>query len=148
MSVEPGVVDANVLVYAVNVDAPQHLASRALLEIASAPSNTLYVTSRILCEFYSVITNSRRVSAPVSPGEGLRAISALLALPGVQVLPVPTDTVVRWMELLVRRPVIGGGVFDLQLIATMEANNVLRIYTFNVEDFEVFPELTAVVPKG
>ncbi len=52
------------------------------------------------------------------------------------------------MELLVRRPVIGGGVFDLQLIATMEANNVLRIYTFNVEDFEVFPELTAVVPKG
>jgi predicted nucleic acid-binding protein len=41
MSVEPGVVDANVLVYAVNVDAPQHLASRALLEIASALSNTL-----------------------------------------------------------------------------------------------------------
>lgn len=45
MSVEPGVVDANVLVYAVNVDAPQHLVSRALLENASDPFNTLYVTS-------------------------------------------------------------------------------------------------------
>ena len=146
MSVEPGVVDANVLVYAVNVDAPQHLVSRALLENASDPFNTLYVTSQILCEFYSVVTNPRRVAVAVSPGEGLRAISALLALPGVQVLPVPADTVVRWMDLLVRRPVTGGSVFDLQLVATMEANNVRRIYTFNVEDFEVFPSLTVVVP--
>ena len=29
----------------------------------------------------------------------------------------------------------------------MEANTVRRIYTFNVEDFEVFPELTVVVPQ-
>lgn len=92
------------------------------------------------------MTNPRRVAVAVSPGEGLGAISALLALPGVQVLPVPADTVVRWMDLLVRRPVTGGSVFDLQLVATMEANNVRRIYTFNVEDFEVFPSLTVVVP--
>lgn len=92
------------------------------------------------------MTNPRRVAVAVSPGEGLRAISALLALPGVQVLPVPADTVVRWMDLLVRCPVTGGSVFDLQLVATMEANNVRRIYTFNVEDFEVFPSLTVVVP--
>lgn len=57
MSVEPGVVDANVLVYAVNADAPQHSVSRAFLENASDPANALYVTSQILCEFYSVVTN-------------------------------------------------------------------------------------------
>jgi predicted nucleic acid-binding protein len=45
MSVDPGVLDANVLAYAVDVDAPQHAASRALLEAASDPSVTLYVTS-------------------------------------------------------------------------------------------------------
>jgi predicted nucleic acid-binding protein len=32
MSIEPGVIDANVLVYALDADAPQHAASRALLE--------------------------------------------------------------------------------------------------------------------
>src|SRR3979490_1137932 len=32
MSVEPGVLDANVLVYAVEADAPQHANSRALIE--------------------------------------------------------------------------------------------------------------------
>jgi predicted nucleic acid-binding protein len=52
------------------------------------------------------------------------------------------------MELLERHPVTGGDVFDLQLAATMKANNVQRIYTFNAEDFEVFPELTVVVPHA
>jgi predicted nucleic acid-binding protein len=42
--------------------------------------------------------------------------------------------------------VTGGDVFDLQLAATMLANDVPRIYTFNREDFEVFPELAVVTP--
>jgi len=51
MSVEAGLLDANVLVYAINADAPQHAASRALLEAGRDPSTALYVTSQILCEF-------------------------------------------------------------------------------------------------
>jgi hypothetical protein len=35
MPVDPGVLDANVLAYAVDVDAPQHAASSALLEAAA-----------------------------------------------------------------------------------------------------------------
>jgi predicted nucleic acid-binding protein len=35
MSVDPGIIDANVLVYAMDADAPQHAASRALLDAAS-----------------------------------------------------------------------------------------------------------------
>jgi predicted nucleic acid-binding protein len=49
--------------------------------------------------------------------------------------------------LLRRRPVTGGDIFDLQIVATMQANGVQRIYTFNVADFEVFPELAVVIPK-
>ncbi|MGD0223140.1 MAG: PIN domain-containing protein [Terriglobia bacterium] len=146
MSVEPGVLDANVLAYAVNADAPQHAASRALLEAASDPTITLYVTSQILCEFYSLITNPRRVAITSSPTEALGIISAMLALPGLHVLPTPARAVAGWMELLRRHPVIGGNVFDLQIVPTMQANGVQRIYTFNLDDFEVFPELAVVMP--
>jgi len=45
------------------------------------------------------------------------------------------------MQLLQRRPVTGGDVFDLQIVATMQANGIQRIYTFNTGDFEVFAEL-------
>ena len=55
MSVEPGIIDANVLVYAMDADAPQHGASRALLEAARDTSVTLYVTSQILCEFIPLL---------------------------------------------------------------------------------------------
>jgi len=146
MLVEPGILDANILAYAVNADAPQHAASRALLEAARNPSIALYVTSQILCEFYSLITNPRRVAVASSPTSALRMISAILAFPGLHVLPTPARAVVAWMELLRRHPVTGGDVFDLQIVATMQANDVQRIYTFNTDDFEVFPELTVVTP--
>ncbi len=146
MSVEPGMLDANVLVYAVEAGAPQHANSRALIEAARDPASTLYLTSQALCEFYSVVTNPRRVTVPRSSAEAVQAISALLALPGIHVLSTPSRAVAAWIALLQRHPVTGGDVFDLQLVATMQAHNVQRIYTFNAADFEKFPELTVTAP--
>jgi hypothetical protein len=80
--------------------------TRFAVEAASDPSIVLYVTSQILCELYSLITNPRRVAVASSPTEALLIISALLALPGLKVLPIPARTVVGWMELLQRHPVI------------------------------------------
>jgi len=144
LPIAPGLVDANVLVYALDADAPQHAASRALLESARATSTVVYVTLQTLCEFYSVVTNARRVSKPRSPTDALSAISGLLSF--VQVLPVPAVTVDGLMDLLRRRPVTGGDIFDLHLVATMKANGILRIYTFNREDFEAFTELEVLTP--
>ena len=115
-----------------------------MLDAARDPAITLYVTSQILCEFYSVVTNGRRVSKPRTSTDALRAISALLAV--VRVLPVPASAVQGWMDLLRRHPVTGGEVFDLQIVATMQVNGIQRIYTFNTADFIVFPELTIVTP--
>ena len=146
MSVDPGLLDANILAYAVDADAPQHAASRALLDAASDPAVTLYVTSQILCEFYSIITNRRRVRVVSSSVEALSIISAMLALPGLFVLPTPARAVAGWMQLLQRRPVTGGDVFDLQIVATMQANGIQQIYTFDTDDFTVFPELIVLPP--
>jgi toxin-antitoxin system PIN domain toxin len=148
MLIEPGVVDANIFVYAINPDSPQHAPAQALLDAARDPSVTLYVTSQILCEFYSVITNRKRVAVPTSPADALEIISDLLALPGLHVLPAPAQTVTRLLKLLQRRAVTGSEVFDLQIVATMQANDVQRIYTFNTGDFEIFPELTVAAPQS
>jgi toxin-antitoxin system PIN domain toxin len=144
MSVEPGGVDTNVLVYALDADAPQHAAARALLEAGRDPANTLYVTQQILGEFYAIVTNPRRVARPRPAAEAIAAISDLLAY--VHVLPAPARAVDLWLDLLRRHPVTGGDVFDLQIVATMQANGVPRIYTFNTGDFGVFSELSVVTP--
>ena len=145
MPVGPGIVDTNVLGYAPDADAPQHTAARALLEAArDEASATLFVTSQILCEFYSIVTNPRRVPRPRSAAEATTALSGLLAF--LHVLPVPEHAVDGLLDLLRRHPVTGGDVFDLQIVATMQANDVRRIYTFNTADFAVFPELSIVTP--
>jgi hypothetical protein len=77
----------------------------------------------------------------------VRILSALLALPGLQVLPVPSHVVAGWVQLLQRHPVEGASVFDLQIVATMLANGIQRIYTFNTADFEIFGELTVIAPS-
>jgi len=144
MFVEPGFVDTNVLVYALDADAPNHESARALPEASRGGSLVLYVTSQILCEFYSIVTNARRVSKPRASAEALGAIADLLAF--LQVMPVPASAVDGWMNLLRRHPVTGGDVFDLQNVASMQANGIERIYTFNSNDFAVFTELAVVTP--
>lgn len=37
-------------------------------------------------------------------------------------------------------------VFDLQLVATMLANGVIHIYTFNQSDFLKYSEIQALLP--
>jgi predicted nucleic acid-binding protein len=48
--------------------------------------------------------------------------------------------------LLRRRPVTGGAVFDLQIVAAMLANNIQHIYTFNTDDFKPFSEIEHLTP--
>ena len=110
-SVEPGVLDANVRAYAINADAAQPGAARTLLEAACAPSTSLYVTSQIRCEFYSIITNVRRFPKAASAAEAVRILSTILALPGLQILPMPSQVVAGWIHLLGRHAVEGAGVF-------------------------------------
>jgi hypothetical protein len=50
------------------------------------------------------------------------------------------------MRLVQRHPVAGANVFDLQIVATMQANGINRIYTFNSDDFKVFSELVVLTP--
>ena len=144
-SVEPGIVDTNVLIYALDTVAPQHTAALALLDAAREDAATLFVTSQILCEFYAVVTNPRRVARPRDAAEALTVLSEILAF--LHVLPIPAGTIDRLLDLLRRRPVTGSDVFDLQIVATMQANDVQRIYTFNTADFDVFTELSVVTPS-
>ena len=48
------------------------------------------------------------------------------------------------MQLLQRHPVSGGDVFDLQIVATMQANGIERIYTFNRGDFEAVSGISVI----
>jgi predicted nucleic acid-binding protein len=87
-SSDSGVLDANILVYAANADDPPILCRAPINRSRPRRKAFLYVTSQVLGEFCATVTNRRRVMVPRSAAEALDAISGLLALPGIQVLPM------------------------------------------------------------
>ena len=65
-------VDANVLVYAALKDDSRHEVSKALLK--DAGRGPLHLSPQVLAEFYSTVTNSKRVTVPYSPPEAIEFI--------------------------------------------------------------------------
>lgn len=148
MATELTLVDTNVLVYSFFRDHPFYPASARLIDHAQTSTAGLCVVPQVLAEFYAIITNPRRVSAPFTAAEALAELTNIRALPGLTQLPVPLDIVDRWSALLKQRPVTGHDFFDAQLVGAMLGNGVRKIYTFNVKDFIPFPELEVLEPPS
>ncbi len=144
---DPALLDTNVLVYALFPAMPQYAASRALLDQAKVRGASFCIAPQNLVEFFAVVTDPRRITQPRTSDEALQAIDDMLALPGLTLLPVPIDLIDRWKQLLRQQPLtVRKRAFDTQLVATMLGNQVTRIYTHNVADFQVFPQLQVVTP--
>jgi predicted nucleic acid-binding protein len=139
-------VDANLLVYAFYPLMPQHTPAKQVLNLAQDDNAHLCVSSQVLAEFYAVVTHPKRVTPALTAKAALQRIDEVRSLPGLKLLPLPVDVVDRWVRPLRRRPVTRSRIFDVQLVATMLANGVKRIYTFNTKDFLPFSEIEAIEP--
>ena len=140
--------DTNILIYAYYPESPQHQSSYHLLNEAQDEGARLCISPQILAEFYSVVTNPRRVDPALEPEAAIEKIGELKELVGLTILSLPVDVVDRWIVLLRQHPARGQKIFDLQIVATMLGNGVKKIYTFNVKDFEHFSGLEIVEPAN
>lgn len=146
MSLERFAIDANVLVYALYADSERHIPCRRLIESAISSTANLCITSQVLAEVYSTVTSPKRVSVPRSPDEAVMALKAVLAMPGMSLLPLGPEVPFLWLNLVQRRPVKGGGIFDLQLAAAMISNGIRKLYTYNSSDFRGIDGVESIAP--
>ncbi|MCT7964489.1 PIN domain-containing protein [Laspinema sp. D1] len=137
--------DTNILAYVANTKAPQH---QAALEIfRPTEREILCVSSQVLAEFYSYITNPAILASPLQPTEAVIRIKRICQMPHICLLSTPLDLFERWLGLLEERPVTNGGVFDLLHIGIMLAHEVKTIYTFNIKDFSWCSQIEAINPS-
>jgi predicted nucleic acid-binding protein len=147
MAIEPKRIylDTNILAYVANTKAPQY---RTALEIfRPSEKEILCVSSQVLAEFYSYVTNSAILANPLESTEAISRIKHIYQMPHVCLLSTPPDLFERWLSLLEEQPVTNGGVFDLLHIAIMLAHQVTRIYTFNIKDFSWCSQIEAIDPS-
>lgn len=138
-------VDTNVLVYAPNRDAPQHAASRALVEAARQRRIEAAVTPQVLFEFFSVVTDRRRVERPLDHAAAWEEAEKFRAM--LRVLDPGLAALDRLAGLVASAGITGPDVFDAWLAAQMLACGVHVTCTYNINDFSISPGITARKPE-
>lgn len=140
------VIDTNVLLYAVNPDAPEHPRARDLLEEWRLGDRAWFVTWGIIYEFLRVSTHPRVFPSPIGLTQAREWIAALLANRNDSIL-VATDRHAGVMEQVVASHprVRGNPVHDLHIATLMMEHGVPEIRTADA-DFHQFAFLRVVNP--
>jgi toxin-antitoxin system PIN domain toxin len=137
--------DTNVLVYAVNVDAPQHSSSLAVVQAAFDRHILAAVVPQILLEFLAVVTNPRRVTRPLDAAPAWDQVEILRA--NLPVLGLEPEALTTLGELVIAHRPAGRGIFDLFLAAQMRTHDIRIICTYNGSDFDRVRDVEAVTPE-
>mgnify|MGYP001597635897 CR=1 FL=1 len=133
--------DTNVLVYAADETSSFHQVAMILREKGLKGDAFLCVCPQVLNEFFAIITDPHRVGNPITQREALLEMEKYFTSRSIlKIYPGP-DIIERTLDLLKQHEVTKQEIFDLQLVATMLANNVTRLYTYNRKDFSKFNEI-------
>ena len=133
------VVDLNLLLYAVNVDADRHEAARRWWEEALAGEVPLGLPWVVILGFLRISTNRRIFPRPLSVEDAVGVVEGWLDRPGVRCLE-PTER--HWpilRRLLGTLGAAGNLTTDAHLAALALENGATLCSTDN--DFARFPEL-------
>lgn len=140
---EPILFDSNVLVYAHNEDSLLH--SQAIKLVSEVIKGEIFgsLASQNLLEFYSIITDKRRLPNPITPDLASELVNQYLSSPFEIIYPnLNTHKIV--IDLLKKNRFKNGQIFDVYLIATMLSCNIRQILTANVGDFKKFDGISVL----
>jgi toxin-antitoxin system PIN domain toxin len=140
-------VDTNVLVYAADTSSSFHESSRQLRDRGFRGEISLVITPQVLLEFFAVITSPRRVATPRSPEEARAEVEKYVRADHMLKIYPDRAALEQTLSLLHRHPQVARQeIFDLFLVATMLANGITRIYTYNQQHFTRFAGIEALTP--
>lgn len=138
------IVDANLLVYAYNADAPEHTAATTWLTAQLTGTARVGLPWQSLIAFVRLTTSAALFAAPLSPSAAWRQVEEWLAAPRAWV-PLPTSGYAStFARLLGAYDVRGPLVTDAALAALALDHGVAVASTDR--DFARFSEVTWVNP--
>lgn len=137
--------DANVLVYALNANAPQHEASRGAVTATLEGRLPGVVVPQVLVEAYAILTDPRRVERPLEPPVAWGEVEVFRV--GCPVLAWRDEAMDALGRLVRDAAVRGQDVFDAMLVAQMEAHDVRTVCTYDAAGFRPFRWVHAVRPE-
>lgn len=141
-----GVIDTNLLLYAVNEDADEHAAAVAFLEATTTSRAAWFFTEGIVYEFLRVATHARVFPEPLTWKQALEFLQPLLESDQFQILVAGKQHWTLLADVLKETVHPSGNLFfDVRTVVLMREHGVRRIYTTDT-DFLQFREIEVVNP--
>lgn len=138
------IVDANVLVYAVDEEARQHARAKSFLEEHLNGDRRIGLPWQSLSAFLRIATHPRIMNAPLTGAAAAGFVSDWLAAPVAWVPDVTAKTWPILADLIVAHDVAGNLVPDAQLAAIAIQHGVPVVS--GDADFALFPEVVWLNP--
>jgi len=137
-------IDANLLIYAVNRDLPQHAAARSWLEDTFSQSEPVGLPWVVILAFLRLCTNPRVFTSPMSVERAIAYIDEWLALPAVSVVGPGLQHWSIFRTLLTQTGTAGNLTTDAH-IAALAVESGCGIYSAD-NDFRRFPGVRHINP--
>jgi len=137
-------VDANLLVFAVNEMSRFHIRAAEWLQAALSGERRLGIAWPSVIAFVRLTTNPRVVSPTLSPDEAWDLVERWLGVPSVWV-PLPTDNHAAVLGRLIARHQVTGNLVTDAHLAAIAIEHGLEIYSADT-DFARFTEVRWVNP--
>ena len=138
------IVDANVLLYATNEEAPPHSTARRWLTEALSGEQRIGIPWQSIGAFARISTHPRVFHRPLSPTEVEENIDAWFASDVVWIPPTTVHSVRIYNRRAERHHITGNLVPDAQL-AALAIEHGVAVVSFD-SDFARFPEVAWVNP--
>jgi len=141
-----GIIDTNILLYAVNADAEEHKMAADFLRQAVRSADQWYLTEGILYEFLRVSTHPKVFEKPLSWKASLQFLHPFLHSPSFRILAAE-ETHWSLMEEVLSKLIHPAGnlFFDIRTVVLMHEHGIREIYTTDT-DFLQFHGIKVVNP--
>ncbi len=139
-------VDANVLLYAVNTDAERHEPSRRWLDGALSGQDTVAFAWIALLAFVRLVTKEGLFPSPLSVDEAMDRVEAwVAAAPAVVLEPTPEHP--RLVRELLRPLGVGGNLVNDAHLAALAIAHRCTVVSFDT-DFDRFAGVRRLAPPA
>ena len=135
-SAEPVFVDTNVLTRATIVAAPLHAEAQAALVQLRREERDLWISNQVIREYVANASRPQSYSQPIPMTQILEQVKLFRAT--FHVAEDTTRVLDQLLILLSEIPAGGKQIHDANIVATMLANRINTLLTFNVADFDRF----------
>lgn len=130
-------VDANLLLYAVDDRSPRHRQAKSWLQEAFSSTETIAFAWVVLLAFVRLSTQARLFEHPLTHAQAFDLVEGWLARPNATVL-VPTDRHARLMREFLEPLGTAGNLVNDAHLAALAAEHGAEIVSFD-SDFARFP---------